>query len=111
LTKSIENVNISISTIYTIFKKHKINTQPQEVKEKYKTFKEYKIGYLHIDLFYAPLINGEKYYVFVAIDRATRTLFYQIYDKKTAKLRSTSRNPLKINKKLSKMLHIFLINV
>ena len=31
-----------------------------------------------------PKINGVKYYLFVAIDRATRTLYYQIYDAKSA---------------------------
>ncbi|MCF6349945.1 MAG: integrase core domain-containing protein [Flavobacteriaceae bacterium] len=31
-----------------------------------------------------PKINGIKYYLFVAIDRATRTLYYKVYDAKTS---------------------------
>lgn len=52
--------------------------------EKRNKFKEYDPGYLHIGVTYLPRINGIKYYLFVAIDRATRTLFYKIYDTKTA---------------------------
>lgn len=77
--------NISISTIYNIFKKNNINKQPQEIKEKYKTFKEYDPGFLHIDVTYLPKINGQKTYLFVAIDRATRMIFYWIYENKNAK--------------------------
>jgi len=36
------------------------------------------------DVTYLPKINGIKYYLFVAIDRATRTLYYKIYDAKTS---------------------------
>jgi transposase InsO family protein len=38
----------------------------------------------HIDVTYLPKINGVKYYLFVAIDRATRTLYYNVYEAKTA---------------------------
>ncbi len=33
---------------------------------------------------YLPKIDGIKYYLFVAIDRATRTLYFKIYDAKTS---------------------------
>jgi len=39
---------------------------------------------LHIDVTYLPKIDGVKYYLFVAIDRATRTLYYKVYDAKTS---------------------------
>ncbi|MFN8431769.1 MAG: DDE-type integrase/transposase/recombinase [Spirosomataceae bacterium] len=76
--------NISISTIYNIFKKNNINKQPQEIKEKYKTFKEYDPGFLHIDV---TIFQNKrtKTYLFVAIDRATRMIFYWIYENKNAK--------------------------
>ena len=61
-----------------------INTVPEKEKEKAKKFKEYDPGYLHIDVTYLPKINGKKYYLFVAIDRATRTLYYKKYDAKTS---------------------------
>ena len=53
-------------------------------KEKASKFKEYDPGFIHIDVTYLPKINGVKYYLFVAIDRATRILYYKVYDAKTS---------------------------
>jgi len=39
---------------------------------------------LHIDVTYLPKIAGVRKYLFVAIDMATRTLFYCLYDNKNA---------------------------
>jgi len=72
------------SAVYRTFVRENINTVPQKEKEKAKKFKEYDPGYLHIDVTYLPKINGVKYYLFVAIDRATRTLFYKTYNSKTS---------------------------
>jgi transposase InsO family protein len=36
-------------------------------------------GFLHIDVFYLPRLDGPRPYVFVAIDRATRLLTCQVY--------------------------------
>jgi len=72
------------SAVYRTFVREGINKVPKKEKEKAKKFKEYDPGYLHIDVTYLPKINGTKYYLFVAIDRATRTLYYKIYDAKTS---------------------------
>jgi transposase-like protein len=72
------------SAIYRTFVREGINKVPEKEKEKAKKFKEYDPGFLHIDVTYLPKINGIKYYLFVAIDRATRTLYYKIYDAKTS---------------------------
>ena len=72
------------SAVYRTFVREGINTVPVKEKEKAKRFKEYDPGYLHIDVTYLPKINGIKYYLFVAIDRATRTLYYKVYDAKTS---------------------------
>lgn len=72
------------SAVYRTFVREGINKVPQKEKDKAKKFKEYEPGYLHIDVTYLPKIDGVKYYLFVAIDRATRTLFYKIYDAKTS---------------------------
>jgi len=72
------------SAVYRTFVRENINTVPEKEKEKAKKFKEYDPGYLHIDVTYLPKINGKKYYLFVAIDRATRTLYYKKYDAKTS---------------------------
>jgi len=72
------------SAVYRTFVRECINKVPEVEKEKAKKFKEYDPGYLHIDVTYLPKINGIKYSLFVTIDRATRTLYYQIYDAKTS---------------------------
>lgn len=72
------------SAVYRTFVREGINTVPKKEKEKAKKFKEYDPGYLHIDVTYLPKINGVKYYLFVAIDRATRTLYFEVYDAKTS---------------------------
>lgn len=48
------------------------------------SFKEYAIGYVHIDIKYLPKIDGKRTYLYVAIDRASRVVFIDIYDDKTA---------------------------
>jgi len=78
------NPLISRSSVYRKFRKEKINKVPQKEKDKVKKFKEYKPGYLHLDVTYLPKIDGVKYYLFVAIDRATRLMFYKIYSAKTS---------------------------
>ncbi len=78
------NPNISRSSVYRCFVKENINKVPQEKKDKAKKFKAYKPGYLHIDVTYLPKFKGQPHYLFVAIDRATRTMFYWIYENKTA---------------------------
>ncbi len=57
---------------------------PDDKKREARKFKEYQPGYLHIDVTYLPKINGQKYYLFVCIDRATRSMYYQVYENKTA---------------------------
>ena len=79
-----ENPLSKRSAVYRLFVKEGINKKPKEQSEKAKKFKEYDPGYLHIDVTYLPKINGKKYYLFVAIDRATRLIYYKLYDAKTA---------------------------
>jgi transposase InsO family protein len=52
--------------------------------EKCKKFKAYEPGYLHVDVTYMPKFNKVGSYLYVAIDRATRLMYYEIYDHKTA---------------------------
>jgi transposase InsO family protein len=72
------------SAVYRTLVRNNINTVPEQEREKMHKFKEYEPGYLHMDVTYLPKLNGVKYYLFVAIDRATRGLFYKIYDAKSA---------------------------
>jgi transposase-like protein len=79
-----ENPTLSRSSVYRTFLRHKINIVPQIVKAKAQLFKAYEPGFLHFDVTYLPQFNGCKSYLFVAIDRATRLMFYTIYDDKSA---------------------------
>ena len=72
------------SNIYRTLKSFDINKVPQAQKAKAKLFKEYEPGYLHIDVTYLPKFDGQKYYLFVAIDRATRLLYYKVYKNKSS---------------------------
>lgn len=76
--------NVSISSVYRCLVSNGINRKPKEVRQAYAKFKEYSPGYIHIDVTYMPRINGRRLYLFVAIDRATRMMFYHLYDKKSA---------------------------
>lgn len=80
-----QNPSITRSSVYRCLCNNNINKVPTEEKEKVCKFKEYEPGYLHIDVTYFPKLNGQKWYLFVAIDRATRAMFYQLYENKTAK--------------------------
>ena len=80
----VTNLLITRSSIYRCFVRNSVNKVPQEKKEKAKKFKEYTPGYVHMDVTYLPQFNGQKYYLFVAIDRATRAMYYKVYDAKTA---------------------------
>lgn len=80
-----QNETVSRSSVYRCLVKNELNKVPQEQKDKAMKFKAYQPGYLHIDVTYLPKFNGVSAYLFVAIDRATRTLYYQIYDDKSAK--------------------------
>ncbi len=61
-----------------------MNSIPIAEKEKYRKFKAYEPGYLHFDVTYMPKFNKVRYYLFVATDRATRTMYYEVYDNKTS---------------------------
>ena len=75
---------ISRSSIYRLLVKEKINIVPQEKKDKAHKFKAYEPGYLHIDVTYLPKFNGSSSYLYVAIDRATRLMYFAVYQNKTA---------------------------
>jgi transposase-like protein len=78
------NHKISRSSVYRLFLRNGINKVPEKEKEKSKKFKEYDPGYLHMDVTYLPKFDGKKLYLFVAIDRATRVMYFEVYDAKTS---------------------------
>ncbi|MDO5607383.1 MAG: IS481 family transposase [Capnocytophaga sp.] len=84
ITEMFSAENVTRSTVYRCLKRNNLSTKPKEQREKLKKFKEYEPGFIHLDVTYLPKIQGVKYYLFVAIDRATRTMYYQVYDNKSA---------------------------
>ena len=50
-----------------------------------QTFKDYEPGFIHIDIKYLPRMPDEsaRRYLFVAIDRATRWIFIEVYADQT----------------------------
>jgi len=56
--------------------------KPEKPREK-KVFKAYPIGYLHIDITEFRL-KSKKYYLFVAIDRKTKYVYAELYDRMTS---------------------------
>lgn len=84
MVRAATGVVLAISTVYRCLVRNSVNRKPKEAREAYLRFKEYAPGYLHIDVTYLPRIDGERKYLFVAIDRATRLMFYLVYGEKTA---------------------------
>ncbi|MBW3624987.1 MAG: IS481 family transposase [Armatimonadetes bacterium] len=72
------------SNVYRTFKRYGVNRREQPKREA-GTFKEYPPGFLHIDCFYLPQLEGKKRYCFLAVDRATRLIFLEVYEHKDAK--------------------------
>lgn len=74
--------NLKRGNLYRILLHYKLNRLTEKEKREIKTFKKYPPGYLHIDCFYLPRINGIRWYCYLAVDRATRLLFLRVYPRK-----------------------------
>ena len=75
------------SSVHRLFVRCGVNRRPRKEaseEEKPGTFKAYPPGFLHIDLFYLPKLDGVARYCFVAVDRATRLVFLEVYEHKDA---------------------------
>lgn len=68
--------------LYRILLHYKLNRLTEKEKREIKKFKKYPPGYLHIDCFYLPKINGKRQYCYLAVDRATRLIFLRVYPRK-----------------------------
>lgn len=79
------NIDIKRSSIYYYLKVWGLTKRRKEAKKRInQQFKDYEPGFLHIDITYWPKLNGKKWYIFVAIDRATRLIYIEIHDNKRA---------------------------
>ncbi len=72
--------------VYRCLKRYGLNVLPDELtqaEKKIKKFRKYTIGYLHMDVLYAPKINKERRYVFTCIDRASKVAYVEVRERKT----------------------------
>ncbi len=71
----------SRSSVYRLLKRKGVSRLPKQGEQETGQedtrgqFKDYGPGFVHIDCFYLPKLEGKKRYCFVAIDRATRLSF------------------------------------
>jgi transposase InsO family protein len=88
ITRQYINPDVSRSGIARLLKREDMSrledvipkTERETIVPK-KTFKDYELGFLHIDIKYLPQMPDEtsRRYLFVTIDRATRWVFMHIY--------------------------------
>jgi transposase len=80
------NPKLSRSAIYRCLKRYGVSAYPKvpTEKEKHRPFEETSFGFVHIDLKELTPLQGEKQYVFVAIERQTRFVYVEVIDTKKA---------------------------
>ena len=87
VTREFINASVSRSGLDRSLRRHGVanlkDLQPEVQGEitPQKTFKDYEPGFLHMDIKYLPQMPDEsqRRYLFVAIDRATRWVYFRIY--------------------------------
>lgn len=73
--------NLYPMKVYWVLTQYGLSRLPNEFRaaeQKIRKFRCYGVGYLHLDLLYAPKINGQRRYIYTAIDRAARIAFVTI---------------------------------
>jgi transposase-like protein len=80
------NPKLSRSAIYRCLKRYGVSACPSvpAEKETHQPFEETPFGFVHIDLKELTRLQGQKQYVFVAIERQTRFVYVEVIDTKKA---------------------------
>ena len=81
-----QNDNLSRSAIHRCLKRHGISARPKPARPSWGTFEDTGIGFIHIDLKHLPRLEGRASYVFVAIDRATRFVYIEVIEIRSAEI-------------------------
>ena len=78
---------LSRSNLHRCLKRNGLNVLPKEEKEvqEKKKFKEYPIGFMHVDITEVRTKEG-KCYLFVAIDRATKYVYTELHSTMTVEV-------------------------
>lgn len=77
--------HLTRASLHRLLVRHGCSRLPQKQQQptgEVGIFKGYGPGYLHLDCFYLPQLEGQKYYCFMAIDRATRLVYLYVYENK-----------------------------
>ncbi|MDZ7888685.1 MAG: IS481 family transposase [Pseudomonas sp.] len=72
------------SSLHRLYQRHGISQLPREPVREKKPFKDYPMGYLHIDITETRTDEG-KAYLFVAIDRTTKFVYAELFEQMTRK--------------------------
>lgn len=91
ITREFINAAVSRSGLDRCLRRHGVSDlktllpQAEGETAPLKTFKDYEPGFVHIDIKYLPQMPDEtkRRYLFVAIDRATRWVYFRIYGNQT----------------------------
>ena len=88
------NPKVSRSGLDRCLRRHRVSNLRQlrqsldkiEPSAKHKSFKSYAPGFVHVDIKYLPKMQDEakRRYLWVAIDRASRWVYVEIHDNKSA---------------------------
>jgi len=90
VTREFINADVSRSGLDRCLRRHGVSRladlKPKPEKAKFKTFKDYEPGYVHVDIKYLPQMPDQDHraYLFVAIDRASRWVHVEIKQNKSA---------------------------
>jgi transposase InsO family protein len=80
--------HLTRSSLHRLFQRHDISRLPDmdgDKKPKRKKFKQYPIGYFHIDIAEVRTEEG-KLYMLVAIDRTSKFAFVELHEKATRRI-------------------------
>jgi len=77
--------NLYPMKIYRVLKRYGLGRLPEEftkAERRIKKFKRYGIGFVHIDVLYAPKIKKRRSYIFTSIDRVSKIAFVMLGENK-----------------------------
>lgn len=76
---------LSRSNLHRCLQRNGLSRLPKDenIKKEKKKFKHYDVGFIHIDITTIILSDKKKYYLFVAIDRESKYVYCEVYDKMT----------------------------
>jgi transposase-like protein len=73
------------SNLHRCLVRHGLNVLPKdpEKKTEKQKFKEYEVGYVHVDITQIVLSGGQKFYLFVGICRVSKYAYVELHDNMT----------------------------